>query len=117
MGIQRTRSKVPWTPSAWADGAIHMSNVPGSTVGARSLPRNSSWARVSVNVTVSLWPGFSATLRNAFISRTGRVMLATRSWIYSCTSSSHARLPVLVTVADTVILPSHGSVAGTTGAS
>jgi GPH family glycoside/pentoside/hexuronide:cation symporter len=46
-------SNVPWTPSASADGAIHTSNVPGSTVQLLSRPTNDRSAARMVKVTTS----------------------------------------------------------------
>ena len=61
MGIQRTRSNVPWTPSAWADGAIQTSNVPGSTVGSQ-VPEIGARTKSSTSVAAAMTAGGSPRL-------------------------------------------------------
>ena len=81
LSPRRSARSCRWTPSLSAEGAIQTSKVPGSTVGRSPLRRRRDRAARSVNRTTSDWPGASAILRNAFSSRTGRVMLAVRSWM------------------------------------
>ena len=56
--------------------------------------------------TVLLSPARRKIFSKPFNSRTGRVMLPTRSRMYSCTTSAPSRLPVLVTVTAAVMEPS-----------
>jgi hypothetical protein len=74
-----------------------MSNLPGSTTKSLVVFQKPSASWPSVKLTVFVSPGFSVTRSNPFSSLTGRVTELTTSRRYSCTTSSPARPPVLVT--------------------
>ena len=97
IGLSPVTATVPAGARSLDDDPTKNSMSPGSTTYASSRPENPSELTGTRNVMRAEAPAASVTRVNPISSRTGRVIDATGSRAYSCTTSSALRWPVFVT--------------------